>query len=582
MRASSILGAYRHLALCLAASSVALASSACGGSPETPDAAPPPDGGRDGGVDAGDPPLVPDLYCPGSPGCPDEGDGSLWAGAAAVPITPSLDDVEPLTVDVNGNGLFDPLDGDVFQDLDGDGLWDAIWLAGFGNGRAATGIHDEVWARALALRRNETTVVMVSLDAVGWFLDDTDDIRALVADLDVDYVMVAATHCHETRDTIGIWGRTLDETGRDEGYMRFVKERAAQSIREAVAALRPAHVQYASLRLRDQPGGMLRYVSDSRDPLVIDDEVRIMRFVESRDPSATISTFVSFTAHPEYMGSRNTLLSSDFPNWLRDGIEEGVEGPDGERIEGVGGVTVYLNGALGSQIGPGRVTLQTWQGDPVSRYTLEAAATVGTQVAYFVLRALGEGGGSVTEESADLAFRRHRFFMKIQNTRYHIAFRQGLFVREVYNWDPSRPIRQGRNEPDVITEIAVLDVGRAQLLTVPGELDPVLFVGGYDGSYTPDGLPVVDTTRTNAPELARAPAPPYLRDRAREDADQVWLLGLTNDFLGYFIPEFDYALGEVPYLVEAPGAHYEETNSIGIDGWPRLHGKLQELLAWRP
>ncbi|MCZ7683139.1 MAG: hypothetical protein M5U28_31765 [Sandaracinaceae bacterium] len=80
-----------------------------------------------------------------------------------------------------------------------------------------------------------------------------------------------------------------------------------------------------------------------------------------------------------------------------------------------------------------------------------------------------------------------------------------------------------------------------------------------------------------------APGPPYLRDLAREDADQVWLLGLTNDFLGYFIPEFDYELGPgVPYLTEAPGSHYEETNSIGQDGWPRLHDKMRQLLEWRP
>jgi hypothetical protein len=243
---------------------------------------------------------------------------------------------------------------------------------------------------------------------------------------------------------------------------------------------------------------------------------------------------------------------------------------------------VFVNGALGSQVGPGRVRLQTWAGEDVPRYTQLAAETVGTQVAYFVLRALGEGGGSVTDETAAIGFRRFRFFVKVQNTAYHIALAQNLFTREIYNYDPSRPIRPGRNEPDVLTEIAVIDVGRAQMITVPGELDPALFVGGYDGSYTPDGVPVVDETRENPPELALAPASPYLRDLAREDAEQVWLLGLTNDFLGYFLPEFDYELGGLPYLTEAPGSHYEETNSVGPLGWPRIESKIRELLAWRP
>lgn len=542
------------------------------------------DAGRDAGTDAGDPPVEPDLYCPGGPACPDEGDDVLHAGAAALEITPSLDDTDPITLDVDGDGRFDPRDGDQFEDRDGDGQYDAIWLAGFGNGRAATDIADPVWARALALRQNQTTIVFLALDCVGFFLDDADAIRALVADLlpaeDVDYLAVSATHSHETRDTIGIWGPSLSETGRDPEYIRFVQEQAARAVRDAVAALRPAHAQYASLLLRDQPGGVMRYIGDNRDPQIVDDEVRILRLIEA-ESGATISTLVNLAGHPEYMGSGNTRLSSDYPHWLRQGIEDGVSGPDGEPVPGVGGVTVFINGALGVQIGPNRLSMQTWSGEPVSRGTALAAETLGSQLAYFVLRALAEG--SVTEETADLAFRRHRFFLTIENRRYHIAYQTGLFVREVYNYDPERPIRPGTNEPDVLTEIAVIDVGRATMITVPGELDPALFVGGYDGSYTPAGVPIVDPEREDPPDLSLAPSGPYLRDLARGDAEQVWLLGLTNDFLGYFIPAFDFKLAErTPYLFEAPGAHYEETNAIGERGWPRVQDKLEQLLAWTP
>ncbi len=101
---------------------------------------------------------------------------------------------------------------------------------------------------------------------------------------------------------------------------------------------------------------------------------------------------------------------------------------------------------------------------------------MGSQVAWFVLQALGPDGGSTTEESADLGFRRARFFLRIQNRRYHVAYVQGLFVREVYNFDPDYPVRSGVNEPDVLTEIAVIDVGRVTMITVPGELDPALWV----------------------------------------------------------------------------------------------------------
>ncbi|HJL20328.1 MAG TPA: hypothetical protein RMH99_31970 [Sandaracinaceae bacterium LLY-WYZ-13_1] len=559
-------------ALCLIACDETAVPDAGPDAPAPTDAGPP---------DAGEPPVEPDVYCPGSEGCPDEGDDVLYAGAAAVSITPSLDENEPLIEDVDGDGEYDPEDGDTYDDLDGDGVYDAVWIAGFGTGRRATEISDEQWARALVLRQNETTLAFVVLDCVGWFLDDAEPIRAQVEDRPIDYIAVSATHGHEARDTIGIWGRSLDESGRDPAYIEHVQRQAAEAIRLAERELRPAHVQYASLRLREQPGGLLRYVSDTRDPQVIDDEVRILRFVEAEAPGETISTLVNLSSHPEYMGSSNTALSSDYPHWLRQGIEEGVEGPDGP-VEGVGGVTVFVNGAVGSQIGPGDVRLETWGGDPVDTGRREAAETVGRQLAYFVLEALGPDGGSTTEETADLAFRRHRFHLTIQNRRYHIAYLQGLFVREVYNWDPDRPISRV-NLPDVLTEVAVIDVGRAQMLSVPGELDPALFVGGYDGSWAPEGVPVVNEDATNPPDLSMAPDGPYLRDLAREDADQVWVLGLTNDFLGYFIPPFDYELDEgLPYIGEAPGDHYEETNSIGEDGWPRVRRKLEELLAWRP
>ena len=84
------------------------------------------------------------------------------------------------------------------------------------------------------------------------------------------------------------------------------------------------------------------------------------------------------------------------------------------------------------------------------------------------------------------------------------------------------------------------------------------------------------------PLSAEAPGAPYLRDLAREDAKHVYLFGLTNDMLGYFVPEFDYLLHPYnPYFDEAEGDHYEETNSVGIDGWPLVKTNLQSLLRWR-
>ncbi len=558
------------------------------------DTGPPP---RDSGTDAGPPPLVIDRRCPGDPGCATSGDMGLAAGAARRAIAPDPSTFELLTLDVNMNRRYDPMDGDTFGDTNGDGVFDGAWMAGFGIARPATGVHTEnpPWARALCLENGDTRIAFVALDVVGLFVDEVDLIRERVAELDpsIDYVTVAATHDHESRDTIGIWGVSITQTGYSEPYMSHVREQSAQAAVEACARLEPTNVENASFFLRDvdtssEPGlqaDTLRYVGDLRDPFILDDQVRVMRFVPddgvSADGGSTIATLVNFASHAEYEGARNTIISSDYVGWMRNGIEDGAIGPDGSLHPGVGGTTVFINGALGVQIGPNSIHPASWDGTPTVD-DVPRARVVGDQLAYHVLSALD--APREIDDSAELAFRSARFLVRVENTRYHLAFAAGLFGRrEIFEFDPRRRVGPF-NTPHLRTEIAVIDVGRAQMITSPGELDPLLFVGvAGERAHTPAGRPVVDATRVNPPDLALAPTTGHLLELARSDArdaDDVWLLGLTNDFLGYFVPPFDWELATDPYLSEADGAHYEETNACGPDVWPEVQRLTRELLAW--
>lgn len=524
--------------------------------------------------------FSPPSYCPGQKNCLAEGDNIFKAGAGKASITASPG--EKLSLDVNGNAEYDPLDGDEFDDENQNGRFDGAWIAGFGNGRAASGVRDEQWARAIALTKNETTIVLVSLDVVGYFYDEVELVRESVADLNIDYVSISATHTHEARDTIGIWGLTEDDSGLDPSYMEYVREQIEVAIRAAVEGQRQASLRYTSLRTRDLPGGMIQYQSDSRDPQIIDDELRAIHFLDTQNIS--IATLINWGSHPEYLGDENSEFSSDFPHWLRRGIERGVTGPDGANQTGIGGIAVYFTGALGSQIGPGQAKLKTFSGDAVAKYSPEAAQVLGSQLAYYLLQNFSDETKTTSEDSAQLGFAREEFFIDIQNRAYHTALLKKLFDRKGYNWDDELTLIPGKNEPDVKTEIAIIDIGKAQIISVPGELDPALFIGGYDGSHTPKDTPIVDTsTRVkNPPDLSQAPEGPYLRDLARSDAEYVMLFGLSNDMLGYFVPEFDYELHPYnPYFDEAEGDHYEETNSVGIDGWPVIKKKLTALLNWR-
>lgn len=561
---------------------MALALVACDGDPEA-DAGTDAGAVEDAGVDAGPPePFAPDAYCPGGPGCASGDDGALEVGAARVEITPVITDTtDIMTMDVDGDGEFEPGDGDTFDDRDGVSGFQGVWIAGFGNARPASGVRDPLWASTVVMQNGDTTLAIVVLDVIGWFKPDMDDIRERVADLDIDHIAFSATHTHQGRDTIGIWGINTSNTGLDLDYQELVRERAAQSIRDAHATLRAADVQTSATDLRDIDGGTSRLFGDLRDPIIMDPEMRLMRFVESGSDT-TIATLVNFGAHAEYMDDENTLLSSDFPHHLREGIEQGVTGPDGP-VEGVGGITLFLESAIGGQIGPNDIDVRTWAGDPVVQNddVYLYAQTVGEQLAYHALTALGPSGGGTTEMNAALGYRTRTFEVLVENTGFHIAIAQQLFDREGVAWDPNAPLVVGRNQPSLLSEVTVIDVGGVQMITAPGELDPQLFLGGYDESTTPPGTPIVDPMNANPPDLSMAPAGPYLRDLARTDATSVWLLGQTNDYLGYLVPEFNYVLDEsVPYIEEAEGDHYEETNSVGAMGWPTVRAELEQLLAW--
>ena len=52
------------------------------------------------------------------------------------------------------------------------------------------------------------------------------------------------------------------------------------------------------------------------------------------------------------------------------------------------------------------------------------------------------------------------------------------------------------------------------------------------------------------------------------------VFGLTLDFLGYIVPRYNFVLDPVaPYLQDAPGDHYEETNSVGPRAEPEIVGR---------
>ncbi|HNN96604.1 MAG TPA: neutral/alkaline non-lysosomal ceramidase N-terminal domain-containing protein [Pseudomonadota bacterium] len=514
-------------------------------------------------------PLKVEQRCPGDRDCADGSDDVLSVGYGQVDVSPLVEPFE----DKNKNDLRD--DDEPFTDRNGNGKFDAYWMAGYGNGRLAFSVHDPVWARAVVLRQNQTTVALVAMDALGLFAEETAEVEAILRaklgeKYDIDLLLLHATHVHQNADTVGGWGPDFTKTGIHPDYQKQWRAGMADAVLKALSALRPARLSVSSIAVEDgAKHDMSRYVSDARDPVVIDNTLHTLRFIEKGDavPPKPIVTVVNWAHHPESVGSSNHEITSDFVHFLRDEMEG----------KGVGPV-LYVSGALGGQIGPGRVVPIDDMGNPVPKHSFKKAELIGRSVAGFALTAIADPAAKSLEgKDAKLRFRSAKYAAQIANTVYHFANMLGIYKRTTCCYDMSRPIDDS-NLPSAETRVAYLSFGPLSIITNPGELLPELFLGGYDGSragtYT-----FIDLKKKNPPDVSRAPKPPYLVDIMEGERAHRMTFGLTMDFLGYIVPRYNWVLDENrPYFDEAEGDHYEETNSIGPLAEPQIVGTMRQLI----
>lgn len=520
--------------------------------------------------------LPPDLVCPGAKECPASDDGNLFAGVASVTITAPI--VEKLTFSArNKPWEFKANGGDKFDDKNGNGVFDATWIAGFGTGRAASGVSDDQYVRAVVLKQGNTKLAMVQIDCVGWMYEEVERTRAelVAAGVDVSYVLIAATHVHEARDTMGIWGVDDATSGLDKSYNAFVRAQTVKAVKEALGKLERVNLSFGAIKVDGHLAGTdpakkgtKAYVSDGRDPVIIDLTMNTMRLTRAGGDKGTVATLINFGAHPEFADDKNVLLSSDFVWTLREGVEKGVDS-GGLKKPGLGGMALYFQGACGGQIGPGQVEVHDFAGklypeptDTEPTIGIDRAKTIGTNYAYYALASLEPGQGAQTFETARIGVRARQIWAAVENRGYHVAIASRLFDRKGYHFDEKLPIGAG-NLPDIKTEIAILDIGPAQMISVPGEIHPELVVG-MAPEFTPAPYVRVDPANKNPPKLDKAPATGHLWELADKTAKFKWTLGMGNDEMGYLVPSWNYELDpNDPYYEEAPGDHYEETNSVG-------------------
>lgn len=420
-----------------------------------------------------------------------------------------------------------------------------VWLAGFGQNRAATGLHDDLWAIATVLDDGHTRLGIAVLDAIGLFHDDVVTIRkALPAEARLDYVVVCTTHNHTTPDLLGLWGPHPLRSGVDPAYRQQVFQTTVRCLSEAATRLQPAR-----LALLEIPMFTEGLVTDTRPPVVFDPDIRVMLLLNATN-DAVLGSIVGWANHPETPWSGNREITADFCGYLRDALATGVVLEGKRVVEGVGGVHLFINGAIGGLITthPRTVVRDPFSGEALQQPSHAKARAVGWHLAARIRPHLENVAARATPH-APIAIRARTLELPLANRGYMAAAILGLLDRGHSGWMRLR------------TEVAVLTVGEASIACVPGEIYPEIVNGGVERPAGAD----FDIEPVEVPPL-RALMPGRVK----------FVFGMANDEIGYLIPKSQWDV-KPPHPYSASRSPYGEINSVGPDAAARVHAALAEL-----
>ena len=240
--------------------------------------------------------------------------GTLSAGFGRAQLTPTLN----ATVD-------DPMQG----------RFRSLPLAGFGNrqGRPATGGHDELMVKAVALKVGPRLGVMVGVDA----LIIPPEVTALVAarlkpeaGLDREHIYLSATHTH---CGLGGWGEGLVAERFSGGYQAGVRvwmaDRIVTAVLAAIADLKPASFGHGSFAAPEFVKNRLVGAVGSVDP-----EFSFALFKQKDGRTGVLG---SYAAHATVLPGSMMQFSADYPGCWAQAVEEAL-----------GGTAIFLAGEVGS------------------------------------------------------------------------------------------------------------------------------------------------------------------------------------------------------------------------------------------
>ncbi|MBX3256384.1 MAG: hypothetical protein KF862_19770 [Chitinophagaceae bacterium] len=343
---------------------------------------------------------------------------------------------------------------------------------GIGTPKPATVKQGDLFVRALVLESGDTRVAIVNIDNLGWPSVLGNKSRALIKDIPPENILIGATHTHSAPDAYG-FPNEKGESFADLKYLNWCVQQVADAVNEALKKLEPASLKIAV----GEAKGKIAY--NYYAPDLYDPRCGVIQAIATagKNKGKPVATLVNYAIHPEVIGSKQGILSPDLCGPLYDRIES----------KG-GGIAIFMNGAQG-----GMVTADTRIDEKTEANHWAECGRIGTLLADEALRIIADAPVQ-TNPALFCTARRIKFPIDSDIMKY------------ILSHSPLKLAGESPNTDYAETQLNLLNIGTAQVLTIPGEALPNI---GY-----------------------------YVKRHMK--TKQPFLFGLTNDAFGYMLTKVDF------------------------------------------
>ncbi|MEY2704377.1 MAG: hypothetical protein RL407_439, partial [Bacteroidota bacterium] len=253
--------------------------------------------------------------------------------------------------------------------------------------------------------------------------------------------------------------------------------------------------------------------------------------------------------------SQNIQLSSDFADPWRNYVENGIPISDSLVAPGLGGVAIFLNGAVGGLMTthPDMAVKDPYSEIEVIKQSPEKIQAQGKALAKITLETL-QDSSLMLHSSLDLGIRARTIELAMDNSLFQLAAFLGIFDRGFVGWKKIR------------SEVSAWFLGPATFVHVPGELYPEILHGGIespqggDFQISPMEVPAIGT---------------------RIPGQYAFFSGMSNDMIGYIVPKSQWDVVP-PYTYGYHERPYGEINSLGPETAPKIHQEILRILEELP